>query len=248
MTQPEVLVVVPCYNEADRLPRQAFLDFTDKHPGYNFLFVDDGSKDSTYEILQELRDKNPDRFKVLKLTRNVGKAEAVREGFNHVMTSGVPFLAFWDADLATPLEVLPYFLKAFDEQPCVEIVIGARVKLLGHSIERKALRHYLGRVFATFASLVLDLAVYDTQCGAKMFRVTDTLRDIFENPFCSRWIFDVEILARYKKKKELSRSEAEGCLYELPLRTWKDIAGSKVKPADFFKAFSELIKIYLSNR
>ena len=244
MIQPEVVVVVPCFNEAQRLSRNDFLSFVDHHRGFHFLFVDDGSHDATVEILEGLKLERPDRFSILNLERNFGKAEAVRRGFLDRMTSGVPYLAFWDADLATPLEVLPYFLKAFDEQPRVEMVLGARVKLLGHRIKRHELLHYLGRVFATLVSLVLNLAVYDTQCGAKMFRVTDTLRDIFQKPFCSRWIFDVEILARYKKIRGIkNQTECESLIYELPLRQWEDVQGSKLHPADFFKAFFELIEI-----
>lgn len=248
MIQPAVRVIVPCYNEEKRLLQQDFIDFADRTPGYNFLFVNDGSKDGTAATLKNLAAQRSDRFAVLNLEQNSGKAEAVRQGFVHSLNSGVPFLAFWDADLATPLEVLPHFVKAFEEQSKVEIVLGARVKLMGHDIQRRMSRHYLGRIFATFASLVLNLAVYDTQCGAKMFRVTDTLKTIFENPFSSRWIFDVEILARYLKAKNISRAEAESSIYELPLRTWRDVAGSKVKPGDFLKAIGELLTIYLRYR
>ncbi len=248
MIQPEVIVIVPCYNEAARLPQQDFIKFIEDCPGYNFLFVNDGSRDSTLEVLSKLCASNPDRFNLLDLKENSGKAEAVRRGFLQEMNSGVPFLAFWDADLATPLEVLPLFVKIFDERPKTEMVLGSRVKLMGHSIERSMLRHYLGRLFATCASWVLDLEVYDTQCGAKMFRVTDALRQVFEKPFCSRWIFDVEILKRLMKKTGFSKIQTEARVYEMPLPRWRDVTGSKVKPTDFLKAFIELLKIYWKNR
>ncbi len=244
MIQSEAVIVVPCYNEEKRFPSEKFLEFVSGTPGFRFLFVDDGSKDQTFPVLEKLSAKNPEVFSVLKLEKNGGKAEAVRRGFLSVMDSGTPYIGFWDADLATPLEVLPYFLRVFLEEPKVEMVLGARVKLMGRDIQRQAIRHYLGRIFATCASGVLGLSIYDTQCGAKIFRVTDTLKAIFQEPFGSKWIFDVEILARYMQKTGLSSAEAEHRIYELSLRSWRDVAGSKVKPTDFFKAFGELVRIH----
>jgi len=245
-SQAQVLVIIPCYNEGKRLSKKPYQEFISCYPNYRFLFVDDGSKDNTFSILDSLRREKPDRYDVLKLERNSGKAEAVRQGFLKGIDSGAEFLAFWDADLATPLALLPHFLTVFHQLPKVEIILGSRIKLMGRDIKRHALRHYLGRIFATCASMVLKLGVYDTQCGAKMFRNTETLRAIFDKPFKSKWIFDVELLARYLKR--INRVEVETKIYELPLQMWYDIAGSKIKPNDFLKAFIELIRIYLQYR
>jgi glycosyltransferase involved in cell wall biosynthesis len=211
---------------------------------FGFLFVDDGSGDRTFDVLQKLAAQNPGSCQILKLEKNSGKAEAVRRGFVQGLTSGSDYLAFWDADLATPLEVLPTFLKIFEERPVLEMIFGARVKLMGHDIRRQTTRHYLGRIFATFASHTLRLEIYDTQCGAKMFRKTDTLVRMFETPFLSKWIFDVELIARFlKDKKPIRRDQIEALIYEMPLPAWYDVAGSKVKPGDFFKAIGELWRI-----
>jgi hypothetical protein len=110
------------------------------------------------------------------------------------------------------------------EKTDVDVVIGARVKLLGREIHRRPLRHYLGRLFATMTSLVLGIAVYDTQCGAKIFRVNRATRDTFARPFRSTWIFDVEVLARY-----VAITGSAAGVYELPLRMWRDVPGSKMR-------------------
>jgi len=242
---PECVVVIPCYNEAARLPVDAFNAFVARGLPVRFLMVDDGSTDATQSVLQSLHRRNPQRFDVLRLPQNSGKAEAVRRGMLQAMTGPVETVGFWDADLATPLEAIPEFLDVLDRNPQLQIVIGARVKLLGRRIERRPLRHCLGRVFATTASLALRLPVYDTQCGAKMFRVTPQTRLLFATPFCTNWIFDVELLARLVRlHKAAGLDPPEQCVYELPLAEWRDVAGSKVRPRDFVKSFFELLRIY----
>jgi hypothetical protein len=154
---------------------------------------------------------------------------------------GAEIVGFWDADLATPLSELPLFLDVLKDRPNVEMVYGARVRLLGRTISRQESRHYFGRVGATLISRTLGLAVYDTQCGAKLFRVNDTIRQLFSTPFLSRWIFDVEILARFVKAR--GRDGAARAIYELPLRVWKDVQGSKLRSTDFLRALRDLWRI-----
>lgn len=238
------VIVVPCYNEAQRLQPQAFLDLVARDPAVSFVMVDDGSRDGTLAVLDEMHEERPDRIDVLALQPNGGKAEAVRCGVLRALDGGAEQVGFWDADLATPLEAIAAFRAVFEERPHVTMVFGSRVKLLGRHIERNEVRHYLGRVFATAASMALRLPVYDTQCGAKLFRRTPELRSYFADPFLTRWIFDVEILARSMRTPAL-RADIVGNerVYELPLERWTDVAGSKLKPADFLKAIRELARI-----
>jgi hypothetical protein len=145
--------------------------------------------------------------------------------------------------LATPLWTICRFIALLDARPEIEMVFGSRVKLLGRHIERKAIRHYLGRVFATVVSVILRLPIYDTQCGAKLFRRDDHLREVFAHPFLSKWVFDVEIIARYLRAYQNNAKRLEHAIYEYPLEEWMDIAGSKLRATDFFTAFVDVIRI-----
>jgi len=238
-----VTVVVPCFNEERRLDVDAFSAARVEGWELEFVFVDDGSTDGTRAVLDRLRDKHLDRVRVLKLPVNQGKAEAVRRGVLHALEGSPDAVGFWDADLAAPLTELPAFAKVLTDRPEVEIVIGSRVKLMGRRIERQAWRHYLGRVFATAASMALALPVYDTQCGAKVFRATPTVARVFERPFLARWVFDVEILARFLGLHAGPRADAEHAIYEMPLRVWVDVQGTKLKSTDFVKAGLDLAMI-----
>jgi glycosyltransferase involved in cell wall biosynthesis len=238
-------IIIPCYNEENRLDVGAFWNFNGQPHVIRFFFVDDGSTDGTLGILQSLRQRDPNRFSVLRLWPNRGKAEAVRRGILAVLETRPDYVGFWDADLATPLDALRDFLALLETRPELEMVIGARVKLLGRKIERRAARHYLGRVFATAVSAILGLPVYDTQCGAKLFRVSPSIDALFQEPFLSRWIFDVEILARLiQARRGKPLPQPEQVVYEFPLLEWRDVPGSKLTYGDFFRAGWELGRIY----
>ncbi len=230
----KTLLVVPCYNEERRLDAPAYREFVEANPDVAFLFVNDGSKDGTSALLHKLAAEAP-RSTAFDLPRNSGKAEAVRQGMLRGLETDAQAIGFWDADLATPLPIALEMKDLLERQEALQIVIGSRVRLLGRRIERNPVRHYLGRVFATAVSLLLRLPVYDTQCGAKLFRATPRLREMLEKPFLSRWIFDVELLARFL----LAGGTADD-IYEHPLSRWMDVAGSKVRGRDFVTAAKDL--------
>lgn len=240
-------VVIPCYNEEARFQAEEFKRFLliSESTNVRLLFVNDGSRDGTLSVLQRLRDDFPDRVCVLNQETNRGKAEAVRHGMLHVIADGgSAFTGFWDADLATPLIQILDFMGILTSHRGFSMVFGARVRLLGRKIERQAIRHYLGRCFATAVSVLLRIPVYDTQCGAKLFRVTPELEIVLAEPFHSRWIFDVEILARFLALKDGDVAWLESALYEFPLPEWTDVKGSKVRSGDFLRAITELAFIY----
>lgn len=241
---PAVHIVIPCYNESRRLQVDALSSFFSSGTSVRLLFVDDGSTDNTAQVLDQICLTSNGHGSVLRCLRNGGKAEAVRLGLLEVMRRGeAEFAGYWDADLATPLEAIGRFVRVLDEQHEIDMVFGSRVKLLGRHVERNALRHYLGRIFATAASLVLDMPIYDTQCGAKLFRADSRLQAVVAQPFLSKWGFDVEVIARFHKLYLDSSKVLEHAIYEYPLESWHDIAGSKVRPIDFLHAFVDLLKI-----
>jgi glycosyltransferase involved in cell wall biosynthesis len=240
----QTLLVIPCFNEADRLDLGAFERFAKTRPDVGFVLVDDGSTDGTPALLQRLVAALPEQFELLRLESNSGKAEAVRRGVLRAFERAPRRIGYWDADLATPLEALPEFEAVLAERADVDFVFGSRVRLLGRRIERRATRHYLGRVFATAASLVLGLPIYDTQCGAKLFRAEPSLRGLFAEPFVAGWIFDVELIARLiADRRGSARPPPEQAIYEHPLASWRHVEGSKVKPGDLLRAARDLLRI-----
>jgi glycosyltransferase involved in cell wall biosynthesis len=242
MEKNRILVIVPCFNEAERLPVSRFVEFIELWENYDFLFVNDGSTDTTENLLKSICSKEPDRFYFLHLKVNEGKAQAVREGMLHALNMGeYAYFGFLDADLATPLSELPYLLDYAEFMGGnKQFIFGSRIKILGSNIDRNPMRHYFGRISATGASVSLNLPVYDTQCGVKFFH-SSVVPSIFKEPFSSRWLFDVEIFFRFKT--ELDKDSFYKSVLEVPLRVWNEIPGTKIRFSDILKVPLELYRI-----
>lgn len=243
--EPIVYVVVPCYNEEKRIDLNRFLDFANQQHSLEFVFVNDGSTDGTAELLSDFVKQMPGSCLVDNKV-NQGKAEAVRDGVLFAIdyansNSQESYIAYWDADLATPLDELLRFRDVLQRLPHIDFVLGSRQNLIGHQVHRKKLRGLLGGCFAFVASSILGLSIRDTQCGAKMMRLNEHTKLAFSTPFQSKWIFDVEVYSRIKQLCR-ARKEPDG-LFEIPLETWAEIAGSKLKTSDFLVAIGELFSI-----
>ena len=239
---PALTVVVPCYNEAQRLDAGPLLEFAGGTPGANLLFVNDGSTDATGERLASIAAELPARVSVMTLEANSGKAEAVRRGMRAALDAGAQVIGYLDADLSTPPPELARVGAAL-ARPGIEVAIGARVALLGTDIERSAVRHYLGRVFASLASIILRARIYDTQCGAKLFRGSPALRAALAEPFISRWAFDIELLGRMLAGTGGEPPLPLTAIVEVPLHTWHDVKGSKLGPGAMARTLLELGRI-----
>ena len=230
-------IVIPCYNEANRLKTDVFASFMEKHREISFLFVNDGSTDATGEILRTLCE-NRDNAAFWELPQNRGKAEAVRLGILRAAENGDSgdYIGFWDADLSTSLEEIPRFLEFAGSG--MLMISGCRLRRLGGEIDRTWIRHVLGRTFATIISNYLDLPVYDTQCGAKLYQ-KDAIREIAMRPFVTRWFFDVEILKRMIDG--FGRDTVLNHCCEVPLTRWREVDGSKLKYMATLKDFIKLL-------
>jgi dolichyl-phosphate beta-glucosyltransferase len=238
---PEVCLVVPCFNEEHRLRSTDFLAFLSTHPAASLYLVDDGSRDGTWTTLERLRDSRPDQILIHRLDVNRGKAEAVRAGVLHVAATGRwPIAGYWDADLSTPLDEVDQLLAALAENPRCHLAMGSRVKRLGSHIARKASRHVLGRIFASMASAILGFEVYDSQCGAKLFR-RESVPTFFDKPFLTRWLFDLEMLARLRNA--VGKSAVQEMTREVPLHRWEEVGGSKLRLREMIGVPLELLRI-----
>jgi len=236
----KVVIIIPCYNEADRLDTNKFIDYLSKNSHLHFIFIDDGSTDNTNLIIKQIILKFNSLASLLTNKTNKGKAESVRLGVIESYKMNPDFIGFLDADLSAPIGEIDNLLKIIKKDKTKEVVFASRIQLIGSEIKRNYFRHFFGRVFATVVSNILNLPVYDTQCGAKIFsrKICD---DIFYEQFISPWLFDVELFARLLNVFGMERTIQMS--YEHPVSKWVDIDGSKVKPIYFLKAPFELLKI-----
>jgi len=154
-------------------------------------------------------------------------------------------VGYWDADLATPLSTIPEFIEKIQSSREFVAVSGSRILRLGTSIHRSIFRHYFGRVFAMVTSNILNILIYDTQCGAKLFR-TEHAGLIYPEHFISRWFFDVELFAR--SIELMGREKTFNSIYEMPLSKWHEQGESKISWGSIIWTPIELLRIYYHYR
>lgn len=222
-TYSDMAIVVPCYNEEKRLDFDAFATFMGQYKDIHVVFVNDGSTDDTITILKSISQRFPEQATILNLEQNRGKAEAVRQGLLHAIKEGNRYVGYWDADLATSLSAITEFGTLIRRDGEHTVVIGVRLRLLGHNIQRKLSRRIFSRAFNLVARASLRLNIRDTQCGAKLFEVDEDLRASLRQPFEAGWLFDIELLHRL-----IARKKTRAFIYEHPLFSWSEVDGSKV--------------------
>ena len=242
MNNPTISIVVPCFNEEERFPVQYWEKLISNFKEVKWIFVDDGSSDSTFSILNNLcRETSAE---VLVSEKNIGKGNAVRFGLVSSLASEtrpdiVGYLdsdgAFSESDVSLMIE-LASSSNVTTESRNFDVFILSRVALSGRNIRRKLNRHYLGRVIATLLSFGWDGAPYDTQSGFKLFRISESLRISLQEPFRTRWFFDVELISRIG-----SNQSGVVRIWEEPATSWSDVEGSKLRSKHIFLILWELI-------
>mgnify|MGYP005840539049 CR=1 FL=1 len=235
-----MVIIVPCFNEANRLNKIAFTNFLKKNPDVKIVFSDDGSIDNTIKLLEEIQTDFKSQIYICRLKTNVGKAEAVKKGVLYSFDQDFSFnkIAYLDADLSVSLEECLSFSNQLSNK--ILFVFGSRISKIDNTIVRSDFRHYSGRFVATIIANLLNIAVYDTQCGCKIFNA-ELAKTIFQESFISKWLFDVELFFRIIKL--YSKEELKEISLEIPLKTWIDTGDSKVKLSYFFKMWRDLYLI-----
>lgn len=237
----KIAIIVPCYNEANRLSKDAFTNFMHIHPDTNIFFVNDGSTDKTQFVLAEIENSRPGQVKIITLNKNKGKANAVRTGLLAAKNKNLyDHIGYLDADLSSSLEEF-YRLYELVKDNNKHFITGSRIKMLNTKIERSSFRHITGRIIATILDSKFKLGIYDTQCGAKCFK-QETIDCICEQPFKTKWLFDVEIFLRLRT----GLPQAAGI--EAPLNCWEDAGKSKIRIFNFPLVIKEIFSLFLNYR
>ena len=234
-------VVIPCFNEAQRLSRNEFLSFIDENSGYHLCFVNDGSTDSTLAELEALRKGREAYISIYNLKTNRGKAEAVRAGMLHMSKfEGLDYIGFLDADLSTNLRDFNELVTTL-QNASYKVVSGARIARIGATISKSTSRKWATSIINFFIRMLLSMNFKDTQCGAKVFH-KDMIELLFEERFVSKWLFDVELFVRMKKHFTVAKAKELIC--EQPLKRWEHVDGSKISMKDALQIFYQLLQIH----
>lgn len=214
--RPFLSLVIPAYNEAERLPdtlRQV-REFVAAEPRpIEVLVVDNASQDETATIAATATAGMP-YLRVLSEARR-GKGAAVRAG---ALAARGDYVFFADADLSMPLAEARNFLPP--KLTGAEVAIGSREAPGAVRYDEPALRHLMGRVFNLLVRMLLLPGVHDTQCGFKCFSA-GAARDLFAALTLTDWTFDVELL--YLARRRGYR------IVEVPIH-WRYQPGSRVDP------------------
>jgi dolichyl-phosphate beta-glucosyltransferase len=226
-------IIIPAYDESARIGKtlREILAYLEAQPrGGEVIVVDDGSKDNTSQVAQDVINANARGLvegRVIRVEPNRGKGHAVHTG---LLAARNTIAAFFDADLSMPITETPKLVEPIRSGQ-YDIVLGSRAldrKLIG--THQPWTREQSGRVFNRMMRALTGMRFKDTQCGFKAFRM-DVCRPVVEGALIERFAFDVELL--------FIAHRAGLRMLEYPVR-WNDVAGGSVSFRSGLQGFSEL--------
>ena len=229
-------IVIPCYNEENRLKLADYQAFIEKNPKYTLCFVNDGSTDNTLGVLKKFQRQlmslnrgMETQLLFVDMPQNGGKAAAVKAGVNYLIeNTNIQNVGFVDADLATGFDDYLNLVSVLEEKN-LDAVLGSRKMNEEVEMERSVFRQTASFVFGKFISGIVGLDIKDTQCGAKVFS-RKIAKEVFKSSFQSKWLFDVEILIRIRNY--FGKTRAMDFVNEIALKKWEEVEGSKITMRD----------------
>ena len=234
-------IIIPCYNEENRLQKDQFISFIKSHINFHLCFVNDGSKDGTLGVLKSLQQESPKNISIVDVKKNNGKAAAVRAGVRYLyQRKDIAQIGFIDADLSTDFNDFKALVKKLKSSEDLLMVFGSRNQG-GNNIKRDIFRNGCSNIIKCFISMILGLPIADTQCGAKVF-TREIAPVMFSNSFKTKWLFDVEMFL--KLKKYFGRKNVMNYIKEQPLQKWIHADDSKLGLKDALKMPLKLIAFW----
>lgn len=239
MAKPYLSIIVPAYNEAERIPK-TLLDMDRRLSGvlysYEIIVINDGSTDKTAEVVASMA-KMVKNLRFIDSKENKGKGGTVKQG---MLAAAGSIRLFTDADNSTSIDqfekMMPYFHVggSSDDGKYYDVVIGSRA-IRGAVLEPAEPWHkqILGKMGNIFIQILVLPGLWDTQCGFKAFTEEAALR-IFSASRITGWGFDVEILALARRMGYRIK--------EVPVH-WVDDVRSHVKASSYIKVLWETVTI-----
>lgn len=213
------------YNEEKRAPKflNELINFSKKNlKNYELIFVDDGSKDKTLDMCKAFKTKNI-KIKIISYKKNQGKGFAVKTGVFNAKGEKIIFI---DADGSIPPEEISKMLRKLSKY---DVVVGNRSSKKS-VIKQSNIRKVTGTSFNILVNILFKININDNLCGFKGFK-KEVACNLFKELIDKRWLFDVELFYKIKKKKY--------SLYRLPI-VWEHKTGSKIK---FFDPIIMMLKL-----
>ena len=232
------VIVVPCFNEEERFNEVYFNQLTNIRNTF-WVFVNDGSTDDTGYKLEGFSKKKNTKY--LKLNTNVGKANAIAQGMSYAMgtINNIEWLGFLDSDGAFSLNDVVKIIGLTNPHVNCDAIYSSRVKMAGRNIKRNYWRHIMARLITSLFALAWRDIPYDTQSGFKLYKYSADFDTILQEPFKTKWFFDIEIFIRFIKIKG-----SNIVVWEEPVASWFDISGSKVNYRQALRILFEIILVF----